>query len=175
MKKRTLRTSVGIVAVAALVGMNLLHAWNNYGIKDSSMLLSVKATPAEDSTEVKCDTKPGYNKVVINASESPITNVEVRCIITEVTRYYIIDGDGNKVLIGEEETNYKTGGKPKPLYIKKGYTEDDFKSCPIKETGEITDETFKPKGVKCDGFQQNNCCYPKDPITDCTLLLRGTN
>lgn len=174
MKTRTLKTSVGIVAVAALVGMNLFHAWNNYGIKDSSMLLSVKATPA-DTTSVKCDTKPGYNGVVINASESPITNVKVRCIITKVTRYYIIDDDGNKVLIGEEETNYKTGGNPKPLYIKKGYTEADFDSCPIKETGEITYKTFNPKGVECIGFQQNNCCYPKDPITDCALLVRGTN
>ncbi|MBO5180527.1 MAG: hypothetical protein J6B92_01405 [Paraprevotella sp.] len=172
MKTRTLKTSVGIVAVAALVGMNLFHAWNNYGIKDSSMLLSIKATPAEDSTEVKCDTKPG-SKTVYNSelSTSVSKNNSTMCKITEEFEHYKII-DKKEVIIGKTIFDYTTG-RSEPKEITNGYSYGDLAHS-LRRTINCETETLPNIEISCSKYCENHCCYgdQEEKISGCEALYK---
>jgi hypothetical protein len=162
MKTRTLKTSVGIVAVAALVGMNLFHAWNNYGIKDSSKLLCINASPAEDSTEVKCDTKPGVSTIYHNYTGREIEHIK-NCVIGTKYQYYRISKEGFRKLVYTEITyiaNYPptTSGDASNL-----------SSCERIQS-EVRQD-FKSIEIVCDKIEDGKCCYPQSPLLDCSKLI----
>lgn len=167
MKKRTLRTSVGIVAVAALVGMNLFHAWNNYGIKDSSMLLSVKATPA-DTTSAKCDTKP-FAKTHYNAlTKEKEGGYTTHCPLSEDVYFYKMIGH-NRTLIGTKHYYYP---KNESTYSPIGnYSVKDLLNCTDKEVHNQEIITYEGKEVDCYGYSKNSCCYESE-VLNCSQVYQ---
>lgn len=169
MKRKSFKTSIGIVAVSALVGMNLFHAWNNYGIKDSSMLLSVKATPA-DTTSVKCETKPGGGPVV--AHKKAITDEKTKeCPIQHVLIYYGLDQRGSKYIVAYEYIDIATG-KTLDIKFTDGRCElTDF----YVEAGKDIMKEFELVKITCDKkIDKTQCCYPHTPEEDCNILIKGT-
>lgn len=168
MKTRTLKTSVGIVAVAALVGMNLFHAWNNYGIKDSSMLLSIKATPADT---VKCDTKPGGGPVVAHKEEKKDTQPK-DCPRQHVLIYYEVDSRGFETIVAYEYRNILTG-RTENIEYTYGYC--DVSKYYVKRGKDICD-TYELVKIDCNKITDlKKCCFPINEFDkQCDELIRGT-
>ncbi|MDE7378113.1 MAG: hypothetical protein K2N13_04025 [Paraprevotella sp.] len=171
MKKRNFKTIVGIVAVFALVGMNLFHAWNDYGIKDSSRLLSINASPAEDTTSVKCETKPGGGPVVAHKKE--IKDDQTKdCPKQHVLIYYNVDSRGFETIVAYEYKNIATG---KTDYIKYTYGYCDLSNYYVKR-GEDICYTYKLVRICCNNITDlKECCFPINEFgKQCDELIKET-
>lgn len=168
MKTRTLKTSVGIVAVAALVGMNLFHAWNNYGIKDSSMLLSIKATPADDDKETECDTKPGFSEVYHDKKAGTFTHHKP-CVIARVYLYYETCEHGHRHHIATERVYLADGRKEMTYPDGETHSTDGIQP----ERGEDEEKEFEYDDINCEEKEKGSCCYPEKKNLNCEDLIRS--
>ena len=169
MKNRKL--FIGIVAVAAVVCLNLRHAWRNYGIAENRIMagamakvMADKSTPVPDST---CATKPAPQITVQDKKQTEDT-LEKPCPIATRLIYF---EENSGLTIATVITDLVTG-KSDVQYAGK---ECPYKEYPCREGTPIT-ALFKSKQITCaKGTVKGSCCYPRESIADCSLLIRGTN
>ncbi|GEM_PF-5282907 len=166
MKKKSV--IIGMVAVMAVVCLNLRHAWKNYGIAENRIVAGVVATPTPTPTDsTTCATKQGYPVVSHDMALDSIIH-EKMCPVLKITYYYKIYEDGYERLIATETIDYKANSKTLVPYGAQlaGTTAKD---------GETKSELFKSVQYICKGLQKGNCCYPTTALLDCDKLIHGTN
>lgn len=163
MKNRKL--FIGIVAVAAVVCLNLRHAWRNYGIAENRIMAGVRADKSTPVPETSCDTKPGYDAVYHNTKTDTFKHYTF-CDIAQIEYYYT------------KYTNYPKLYATVTISFVDGSISKDPENAIISgkpDKKEIVEDKFLSEQHICKKSQKNNCCYPKDAISDCSLLLKGTN
>lgn len=156
---------IGIVAVVAVVCLNLRHAWKNYGIAENRIMAGVMAgSTDQDST---CATKPAPQITVQDKKESE-DEFEKLCDVATVLIYF---EKNSGVTIATVTTDLATGVPT----VKYAGEPCSYKEYPCK-AGDPMQATFKSKQIICDeGIVKGSCCYPRKSVDDCSLLIRGTN
>ncbi|MCM1108051.1 MAG: hypothetical protein NC388_03220 [Clostridium sp.] len=170
-KTKKIRIAIGVTAFAAVVTMNLIHAWNNYGITDSSRLLGINASPAEDEdATISCATKPGFKDIYHNR-ETETTTHHIDCPTKEVTPYYTKNHKGEIEKVATATFDYTSNS----INIK--FDCDTIHSLTglMKGITEITEQEFTSNQIVCEKKAKKTCCYPKDAELDCKNLIKGTN
>lgn len=159
---------IGIVAVAAVVCLNLRHAWRNYGIAENRIMAGAMADQTQqDST---CATKKGSPITIQDKKQIP-KNVTKECVIAIDLGYYETGRDGIDHIIATVTYDLITGTHSQPSFTSgTPCSLDGLESKIVKETW----HTFVSEQINCDGkTTKGACCYPKMAIDDCEKLLSG--
>ena len=168
MKKRT-KIFCGVAILIAIVSMNIRHAWMNYGIAENKILAGVVADSMDVEEDVTCSSKSGYGIGVTNKKENAPEPHYVECVYAKTTEYYK-NVYGIEVTIAIEVTNLATG-----LMSVEYCTHNppaNYKELSCKE-GKDRSQKYKTTRITCaEGIYKGQCCYPKEAISDCDILIR---
>lgn len=161
---------IGIVAVAAVVCLNLRHAWRNYGIAENRIMAGAMAgspnPEEEDSTT--CPKKEGYEITGHNLEIDSSNIHKVSCPIAQITTYYIRYFDGYERVLATVTHDYKTGGEtkvPKTANL----------STATRDKKEEKFQLYTIREYACTKHKKGNCCYANTFKIDCKKLISGTN
>lgn len=165
MKKKA-KIFLGMVALFAIVSMNMRHAWMNYGIVKAKIAAGVIADLPAPNDSTTNDTTKDTVVIYINRETIPVKYI-VNCKVAD-TFYFYKYIKGRKTQIAKGERYLSTG---ELLIIPRG---TDIIGAIVEEGTPIYDD-FESMGQTCGQHKEGEACAPKSADLNCVNFIGASS